>query len=76
MAKKASSSMAQALRARGKIGKRSGFVKATFSVEPEQLASVVTEAQRRAQERGVIRADASAVVREALDAWIAKRGRK
>jgi hypothetical protein len=75
MAKKPrSADMAEALRASGKIGPRSGFVKATFSITPEQLAAVVTEAQRRAQERGVIRADASAVVREALDAW-AKRKR-
>ncbi|MGC3998089.1 MAG: hypothetical protein QM767_11600 [Anaeromyxobacter sp.] len=61
--------MAKAIKASGKVGPRSGFVKATFSLLPEQLAAVVTEAQDRAQERGVVRADASEVVREALEAW-------
>lgn len=71
--KAASSNMAQALKASPKIGPRSGFLKATFSVTPEQLAAVVTEAQRRAQDRGVVRADASAVVREALDTWMKRK---
>jgi hypothetical protein len=75
MARKAEAAMAKAMKAnpKSKIGPRSGFIKATFSLEPEQLAAVVGEAQRRAGAAGRIRADASEVVREALDAWIGKR---
>jgi hypothetical protein len=67
--------IAKALKASGKVGPRSGLVRMVVYVRPEQLGAVVAEAQRRSQEKGVVRADSSAVVREALDAWIAKRGR-
>ncbi len=67
--------MAKALKASGRVGPRSGLVRMVIYVRPEQLGAVVAEAQRRAQERGVVRADSSAVVREALDAWM-KRGAK
>lgn len=73
MARKRDPDMLKALKASPKLGKRSGLLKATFSLKPKQLAAVVTEAQRRAQVAGRIRADASEVVREALDAWIARR---
>lgn len=73
---KTSASMAQAMKARGKIGPRSGFVKATFSLQPEQLAALVTEAQKRARPgrdprrrkrggaRGARRVDEAEAVRE------------
>ncbi len=67
---KAEGGMAEAMRTARKVGPRSGFVKATFSLEPEQLAGVVAEANRRAVERGAMRSDASEVVREALVAWL------
>ena len=56
-----------------RIGKRTGFTKATFSIEREQLAALVAEARKRADAAGVIRADASEVVREALAAWMKAR---
>lgn len=56
-----------------KRGARTGFVKATFSLEPGQLAALQLEAMRRAQETGTLRPDASAIVREMLDSWIKRR---
>lgn len=73
MVRKQEANMANAIKAGRKVGRRSGYIKATFSIEPEQLAAVVSEARRRADTEGAIRADASAVVREALAAWIARR---
>jgi carbamoylphosphate synthase large subunit len=67
--------MAEAMRATRKVGARSGFVKATFSLDPEQLAGVVAEANRRALARGAMRSDASEVVREAIVAWLGRRKR-
>jgi hypothetical protein len=56
-----------------KVGPRSGHVKALFAITPEQHETLKAEAMRRAQARGTLRPDASELVREALDAWIAKR---
>jgi hypothetical protein len=56
-----------------KAGKRSGLVKTVIYMKPEHLAALVTEARKRADERGAVRADASAVAREALDAWVKLR---
>lgn len=53
-----------------KVGPRSGFLKVTLSLRPEQLTALVGAARRRADERGAIRADASEVAREAIDAWL------
>lgn len=39
------------------------------------MGAVVAEAQSRAQAKGVVRSDASAVVRETLTVWAAKRKR-
>lgn len=47
-----------------------GFAKVTFSIRPDQLAGLRTEARRRADLAGSYRSDASAIVREALDAWL------
>lgn len=75
MAKGKESAMGKAIREGRKVGPRSGFVKATFSLEPEQLAGVVAEASRRATERGAMRSDASEVVREAIDEWRKRRAK-
>jgi hypothetical protein len=77
MAKRAAEDgMAEAMKASRKVGPRSGFVKATFSLEPEQLAGIVAEANRRALGRGAMRADASEVVREAIVAWLGRQPRR
>jgi hypothetical protein len=65
--------IAKGLKASGKVGPRSGFVRLVSYVTPEQLGTVVAEAQRRAAEKGSVRADASAVVRDALALWMTKR---
>jgi hypothetical protein len=56
-----------------RIGPRSGFVKAIFSVEPAQLQALRGEALRRAQAAGSIRPDVSELVREAVAAWLKTR---
>jgi hypothetical protein len=63
----------QVLRKGPRVGPRSGFVRALFSIAPEQHEVLKEEAMRRAHVRGSFRPDASELVREALDAWIAKR---
>jgi hypothetical protein len=59
------------------VGPRSplykGLVKATFSIRPEQLVALRKEARRRADAAGTYRADASEVVREAVDLWLRDR---
>ena len=65
--------MAKAIKVSRKVGPKSGMVKATFSLEPEQLAALLAEAQRRAQERGAMRSDTSEVVRELMAAWMKGR---
>lgn len=47
--------------------------KATFSLSPRHLQALRAEAIKRMQERGAGRLDASEVLREVLDAWMAKR---
>jgi hypothetical protein len=47
-----------------------GYLKATFSIRPDQLRAIRAEARRRADAAGAFRADASEVVREALDNWV------
>jgi hypothetical protein len=52
-----------------------GRIKVLVSLEPEQLAGLRKEAFRRAagEERG--RPDVSALIREAVEAWLAKQKR-
>jgi hypothetical protein len=54
---------------------KKGLVKQIFSVEPRQLEALRAEATRRMVERSRGRPDASEVLREAVDAWMRKRGR-
>jgi hypothetical protein len=71
MARKAGKAMDAA--AGRKVGPRSGLAKAMFSLRPDQIEAVQAEAKRRADAAGAFRADASAVVREAIDAWMKRR---
>jgi hypothetical protein len=54
---------------------KKGLKLAGFRLRPDQLAALRREARRRAEERDSQRPDASELVREALDAWIAKHVR-
>ncbi len=58
---------------RMKVGPKSGLAKTTVYLRPDQLRRLHEEARRRANAAGQLRADASAVLREAVDAWLAKR---
>lgn len=44
-------------------------------LDPAQIKALHKEALRRARERGLVRADVSELIREAVDAWLAKQGR-
>lgn len=50
-----------------------GNVKAMVVITPAQDRALREEAFKRAQAAGLTRPDASAVLREVLDAWLAKR---
>lgn len=56
-----------------RVSPRSGLVKLTVSVRPEQYQALLTEARRRADAAARFKLDASELVREALDVWMAKR---
>jgi hypothetical protein len=43
-------------------------------LEPKQLEALHREAKRRANERNLLRADASELIREAVAAWLRKTG--
>jgi hypothetical protein len=58
---------------RQKAGKRSGNVRAVIYMPPRMLAALMTEAHRRADERGSIRTDVSAVAVGAIQQWLAKQ---
>lgn len=47
-----------------------------YRLRPEQIAALRREALRRAEASGSGKPDASEIVREALDAWLAKHGGK
>lgn len=49
---------------------RRGFEKATFSLEPRQIEAVREEAARRMLARKAAQADASEIVREAIEMWL------
>lgn len=51
---------------------KKGLVLAGFRLRPDQLEALRREAFRRAEERGSRKPDASELLREALDAWLAK----
>lgn len=57
-----------------KVSPRSGHVRLTVALTPEQLRWLLEEATRRGVESGAFRPDVSAVVREAVDA-LQKRSR-
>ncbi len=57
--------------------RKSGLVQVSLTLSPEHLAALRREAFRRAASEGSGKPDASAIVRELLDAWLAKhRGPK
>jgi hypothetical protein len=53
-----------------------GLVKRTVSLTPDQDAALNREALRRALDAGEARPDAGAIMREALDAWLAKNAKR
>ena len=53
-----------------------GNVKALFTITPEQEEALREEAFRRAMATGSRKPDASSVLREILDKWLAGRKRK
>jgi hypothetical protein len=55
---------------------KKGLKLAGFRLRPDQLAALRKEALRRAGERESRQPDASELVREAVDAWLAKHARK
>jgi hypothetical protein len=55
---------------------KKGLKLAGFRLRPDQIAALRREAHKRAQERGSLKPDASELVREALDAWLGKTGKK
>ncbi len=59
-----------------KVGPKSGLVKTTVYLRPDQLKRLHDEARRRAAAAGQLRPDASAVLREAVDAGFAKQAKK
>lgn len=62
--------MAKGEKAQGgkRVSPRSGHVRLTVALTPEQATWLLQEATRRAVESGNYRPDVSAIVREALDA--------
>ena len=53
-----------------------GHVVTTVSLEPAQLQALRREAAKRARAEGRERPDVSAIVREAVEAWLAASKRK
>ena len=51
-------------------------VKAQYTLEERQVTALRSESLRRAAERPRGRPDASEVLREIIDAWIAKGGKR
>jgi len=62
----------------GKVGRRTagGNVHVVVVLAPEHVAALKREADRRAAAIESRKPDSSAVLREILDAWITKQGRK
>lgn len=74
--KKRSKPAASAPREGPKVGPRSGFVKAIYSLEPGQVESLRAEAIRRLDLSRSSRPDASALVREAVAEWLKKNAKR
>ncbi len=55
---------------------KKGMKLAAYRMRPEQIAALRKEALKRAAARESGKPDASELVREAVDAWLAKQGRK
>jgi hypothetical protein len=55
---------------------KAGNVKALFTSAPEQERALREEAFRRAMAAGTRRPDASAVLREVLGEWLAKKAKR
>jgi hypothetical protein len=53
-----------------------GHERITIFFQPAQAAALRSEALRRATEAGVTRPDMSQIVRELVDAWIAKSAKR
>jgi hypothetical protein len=56
--------------------RKKGLEKVMYRLEPRQIAALRSEAFRRAQERSTGRPDASEVLREVLDAWLSRGGKR
>jgi hypothetical protein len=59
----------------GGRGMKKPYLKVMFKIAPDQLEALRAEAMRRAKERQRGRIDASEVLREAVDAWMKRRGK-
>lgn len=62
-------------RPRKKRSDAKGYKLVGLRLTPDQDAALLREARARAEKAGRAMADKSEVAREALDAWLAKRGR-
>jgi hypothetical protein len=56
-----------------RVGPQSGLARFTARLRPDQIAKLYAEARERAERAGRFRADASEIIRDALDAWFAGR---
>ncbi len=56
--------------------KKKGLVPALYRMRPDQVAALRREALRRAAAAGSGKPDMSEIVRAAIDAWLAAKGRK
>ncbi len=55
---------------------KKGMKLAAYRMRPDQIAALRSVALKRAGERGSGKPDASELVREAVDAWLAKHGHR
>ncbi len=55
---------------------KKGLKTAAYRLRPDQIVALRREATRRAAEHDSGKPDASELVREALDAWLAKVGKR
>jgi hypothetical protein len=53
--------------------RRKGLEKVMYRLDPKQIQALRAEAFRRALERGSGKPDASEVLREIIDVWVAKK---
>lgn len=55
---------------------KGGLVQVTLTLDPDHLSELRAEALRRAREKKSGRPDTSAVVREILEAWVKRSGKR